>query len=64
MKRDKKYESSALGAFIGMTGIMVICLVMVIMNYFTACNVGPTDNKLNNNFFYLILYGSTNKRKG
>ena len=45
MKKDKKYQSSALGAFIGMTGIMVICLVMVIMNYFTSCKMNVEPEK-------------------
>ena len=45
MKKDKKYESSALGAFIGFTGIMVICLVMVMMNYFTSCKMSVEPEK-------------------
>tara|TARA_B100000287_G_C20391765_1_gene685968 strand:- start:283 stop:636 length:354 start_codon:yes stop_codon:yes gene_type:complete len=42
---DKRYESSALGAFIGVVGIIGICLVMVIMNSFTSCRMNVEPEK-------------------
>ena len=57
MNKDR-YKSSAFGAFVGMTGIMVICLIMVIMNYFTSCKMNSeseTPQKQIPKTFYLEL---------
>ena len=43
MKKDKKYESAALGSFVGMVGIAIICIIMISINYFNSCNTSTTD---------------------
>tara|TARA_R100000900_G_scaffold107918_1_gene83697 strand:- start:588 stop:833 length:246 start_codon:yes stop_codon:yes gene_type:complete len=46
MKEDKKYESAALGSCLGFMGITVICLGLIIMNYFKGCNVKSEDTPI------------------
>tara|TARA_R110002012_G_scaffold287558_2_gene479966 strand:- start:391 stop:654 length:264 start_codon:yes stop_codon:yes gene_type:complete len=56
MNKDKKYESAALGSFIGMVGIAIICVVMITINYFNSCNTPTTDTqKQTPTNFYLEL---------
>jgi len=43
MKEDKKYESAALGSCLGFMGISVICLGLIIMNYFKGCDIKSED---------------------
>ena len=46
MKEDKKYESAALGSCFGLVGMVVICLGLIITNYFKGCNIKPEDTHL------------------
>jgi hypothetical protein len=42
----RRYRDSALGAFVGFVGIVVICIILVINNYFNPSNIEPHYKKL------------------
>lgn len=67
MKNDRQYESSAFGAFIGMVGILITCLLIVLASiipgYENPNKKGLEDNDqtiINNSINYIDQDSSTN----